>query len=125
MAQIISIEDDELTAQVVSDVLSAAGHSVTVFSQGTRGLEAIAQNVPDLVILDLQLPGLDGLDVLRMLRIDHRTARIPVLVLTANRRGADTEAATAAGADRVMLKPFSANELMSAVDVLLSGANAA
>lgn len=119
MARIIYVEDDDLMGQVVKDVLTGAGHLIGVIPHGTLGFETIAFKRPELVILDLSLPGMDGIAVLQRLRQISGTYLMPILVLTADRSPAAADAAIAAGANDVMTKPFDPAELIRRVEDVL------
>ena len=84
-------------------------------------MAAVSQMLPDLVILDLMLPGLSGLEVLAELRADPATAALPVLMLTAKGQGRDREAAELAGVSAFMAKPFDNSEMRAAVRALIGG----
>lgn len=115
MARIIYVEDDDLMGLVVKDVLTAAGHLIGVVPHGTLGFDTVAFKRPELVILDLGLPGMSGLEVLKQLRRLSNTYMTPIMVLTADRSAGATEAAMEAGANDLMLKPFAPHELVERV----------
>ena len=102
----------------LSFLLQRAGYAVDMVADGEAALDAALSAPPDAVVLDIMLPGMDGYAVLRALRADARTTRLPVLVLTAKGQSADREVAEAAGADRFVLKPFANAELIAAVQEL-------
>lgn len=116
MAQILLIEDEAELAQLVRSALEAAGYRVTWARDGPSGLVAAQREAPDLIILDLMLPGLDGLDVLRSLR---RHSLVPVLILTARTDELDRVLGLELGADDYVAKPFSLRELVARVRALL------
>lgn len=120
MARIIYVEDDDLMGRVVQDVLTGAGHLIGVVPHGTLGFETIAFKRPELVILDLGLPGMSGIDVLKGLRRISNTYMIPILVLTASHSEETAEAAMGAGANDVMHKPFAPAALVARVATVLS-----
>ena len=109
--RVLVIEDDERLARQVIRELQRANHEATARSDGADGLKAALENPPDLIILDINLPGLDGFSVLKRLREDHSTARI--LILTAHAEVGDRVKGLKAGADDYLPKPFSMNELMA------------
>lgn len=114
--QILIVEDDEDTAEVVSTLLGGAGyHSFTV-DRGEMALDEIANLTPDLVLLDLNLPDINGLDVLRLVRTH---SFLPMIVLSGHGKDHDRVAALEAGADDYMAKPFSPEELIARVRALL------
>jgi DNA-binding response OmpR family regulator len=114
------IEDEPSIAEVVSLYLRRAGYQVQVISDGSKALRALEQQLPDLLILDLMLPGVDGLAITRWLRDRSDT---PVIMLTARRGEADRIAGLEMGADDYVVKPFSPQELVSRVRAVLRRAN--
>jgi DNA-binding response OmpR family regulator len=108
---ILVIEDDPLVARLLLHVLTRAGHSVTHAESGPAALERLAAQAPDLIVLDVRLPGLDGFGVLE--RVRSRGPLPPVIMLTAERGTRDR--ALAAGADEHMHKPFDMGELTACV----------
>jgi two-component system response regulator ResD len=113
---ILVVEDEPSIAEVVSLYLCRAGFSVTVASDGVQAIEEIARQRPDLVILDLMLPKLDGYEVTRRLRAQGDT---PIIMLTARKSEVDRIAGLEMGADDYVVKPFSAQELVSRVRAVL------
>ena len=120
MKQILVVEDDADIAAIIRDYLVAAGFGVQVLSRGDRAIEAARAAKPDLLILDLGLPGRDGLDVLREVR---RTDDIPVIVVTARGEESDRIVGLELGADDYVVKPFSPKELVARVRALLRRAD--
>ncbi len=116
MASVLVVEDDPVIRAALIEVLTAHGHAVKTAHQGFEALREVTQGPPDIVILDLGLPDLDGLDVLRMIR---GISRVPVLVATA--RDDDTEIIRLlnAGADDYMVKPFSGGQLAARLAAVL------
>src|SRR5690606_2579570 len=96
-----------------------------VASEGCRAIDLITSRPPSLVILDLMLPDMDGLDILKTLRQEERTARLPVILLTARAEEADRVLGLEIGADDYVVKPFSPRELMLRVGKLISSRTAA
>ena len=119
MTRIFVVEDDRDIADLVSLYLTKSGWQPQVFDSGTEALAAIKQAPPDLVILDLMLPGMDGLAVCRALRSEAATARIPVIMVTARGDETDRIVGLELGADDYLPKPFSPNELVARVRALL------
>jgi two-component system response regulator ResD len=125
-AKILIIEDETNIAQLIRLYLEQADYSVLVASDGIAGLELHAREHPDLVILDLMLPGLDGMEVCRRIRA---WAATPILMLTARNAEEDRIAGLELGADDYLVKPFSPREVVSRVKAILrrsapSGTNA-
>lgn len=120
MARIIIAEDDEIVSEVAREALTKAGHIVGVLDDGANALQAIKVKRPDLVILDCNMPALNGLLVLREIRNTVELANIPVLVLTGRQSARDVDLAYNQGADDYMKKPFDPEELVFRVEELLS-----
>jgi DNA-binding response OmpR family regulator len=114
--RILVVEDDETIAHAVAERLRSAGFTVEVATDGPSGVEAAARMPPDLVVLDLMLPGLDGLEVCRRIQ---RDSRVPVLMVTARDDEADVLVGLAVGADDYLTKPFSPRELVARVRAIL------
>lgn len=113
---IFVIEDEPSIAEVVSLYLKRAGFQVKVIADGQLALDLLAEKIPDLVILDLMLPGVDGNTITRWLRI---RSDVPIIMLTARREEADRIAGLEMGADDYVIKPFSPQELISRVRAVL------
>jgi DNA-binding response OmpR family regulator len=116
MAAVLVVDDDPTVREVVITYLSKAGHTVTSAADGNEALESVAQSPPELVVLDLMLPGVDGLEVCRRLR---ETGDIPVIMLTAKGSVSDRVVGLELGADDYVTKPFSPRELVLRVDSVL------
>jgi two-component system, OmpR family, phosphate regulon response regulator PhoB len=116
MSTILLVEDDPDIRHLVSYKLTRGGHDVTETDDGAGALAAARKSVPDLVILDVRMPRMSGLDVCRELRADPRTAHLPIIMLTARARPQDLEQAYAAGATGYIVKPFSPRELLEQVE---------
>jgi DNA-binding response OmpR family regulator len=116
MADVLVVDDDPTVREVVVSYLRAAGHQVREAADGEVALSAVAEARPDLVVLDLMLPGIDGLEVCRRLR---RQGSIPIVMLTALGGEADRVVGLELGADDYVTKPFSPRELVLRVDSVL------
>ncbi len=117
---VLVIEDEEPIANAVADRLRSEGFDVEIAGDGISGVQLCARSSPDLVVLDLMLPGLDGLEVCRRIRRDaKRTEAVPILMLTARDSETDTVVGLEVGADDYMTKPFSPRELVARVHALL------
>ena len=114
--QILVVEDEALIADAIAARLRSEGHEVRVASDGPSGVAYAERFEPDLVILDLMLPGLDGLEVCRQIQ---RERHVPVLMLTARDDETDLVIGLAVGADDYLTKPFSMRELVARVQALL------
>lgn len=124
MAKILVIDDEADLVTVVKYNLEREGWKVRSAGDGAAGLEAARRDLPDLVVLDLMLPGMDGLEVCRKLRAEPRTARIPVIMLTAKGGESDRVVGLEMGADDYVSKPFSPRELVARVKAVLRRAAA-
>jgi len=117
---VLVADDDEDILQLVSFRLERAGYTVVTAGDGQQALAAARQHQPDLAVLDVMMPGLNGYEVTRQLRADPATAAIPVILLTARVQEADVSRGFEAGADDYLRKPFSPQELRSRVQALLA-----
>lgn len=113
------VEDDEHIRDLTSYALRQAGFAVRAFPDGTGLIEACREEAPQAVLLDIMLPGVDGLELLRQLRADATTENIPVMMLTAKGTEYDAVCGLDAGADDYLAKPFGMMELISRVNALL------
>jgi two-component system response regulator RegX3 len=109
---VLIVEDEEALAESVQFALEVEGFEVATVGDGRDALSSVAANPPDLILLDLMLPGLSGLDVLRTIRRDHH---MPVIILTAKDAEADKVLGLELGADDYVTKPFSTRELIARV----------
>ena len=107
------IEDDTAVRRLLTRTLETAGYRVIAVADGENGLRVVHEHQPDFVLLELDLPGIDGLEVCRRLRADVRTALMPVIVLTSRAQVQDMVAALDAGADDFVAKPFHEAELLA------------
>ena len=119
MSLILVVEDDPDIAELIRHYLEKSGHAVQVLGSGGAVLPKVRGERPDLIVLDLMLPGLDGLMVCQALRSDPLTAAIPIIMVTARGDEADRIAGLELGADDYVTKPFSAKELAARVSALL------
>ena len=115
------VDDDDTVREVLRRYLSRDGHEVLEAADGPTGLERARTGHPDLVVLDLMLPGMNGLDVCRELRADPRLRRLRILMLSAKGRESEVEKGLGLGADAYVTKPFSTRELVARVRQLLGG----
>jgi DNA-binding response OmpR family regulator len=115
---VLVVDDEPTIAEVVARYLERAGYRTQVAGDGPSALEAAASQRPDLVVLDLMLPGLDGLEVMRRLR-EQDGDRVAVILLTAKGEEADRVIGLRRGADDYVVKPFSPAELVARVDAVL------
>jgi two-component system KDP operon response regulator KdpE len=115
-SQILIVEDDDDTSEMVCSLLSEAGYTPVAVTRGDEALHEIANQLPDLVLLDINLPDVDGLDILRAVR---EQSFLPMIVISGNYRDRDKVMALEAGADDFLSKPFSPEELIARVKALL------
>jgi len=113
--KVVLIEDEPNIIEAIRFLLTREGWQVETHSDGTDALEVIRRAEPDLVILDLMLPGRSGMEILRDLREEAALSTLPVLMLTARGQMRDREMAEKAGVSRFMTKPFSNAEVIDAV----------
>ncbi len=117
--RILVIDDEADLIELVRYNLEQEGFQVTSASDGEAGLNIALREMPDLALVDLMLPGMDGLEVCRSLRADNRTASIPVIILTAKSAESDRVVGLELGADDYVVKPFSPRELAARVKAVL------
>jgi DNA-binding response OmpR family regulator len=115
-SRILVVEDEPSIAEVVELYLRRAGFDVNVVGDGKAALDAVERQMPDLVVLDIMLPGIDGFEITRWLRDQ---SNVPIIMLTARRGEADRIAGLEMGADDYVVKPFSPQELVSRVRAVL------
>lgn len=118
-AKILIIEDDHDIVEMIEYNLKSAGFDVINSSDGHGGLKLVKRDRPDLIILDIMLPGLDGFDICRILRSDGSTSQIPIIILSAKSQETDKVVGLELGADDYMTKPFSPRELIARVKAIL------
>ena len=123
--RILIVEDDPDIAQLVARYLDKAGFTTERVTSGREALQTITERPPDLVVLDLMLPHMDGLEVCRLLRAHDATSGIPVIMLTARAEESERIVGLELGADDYLAKPFSPNELVARVRALLRRAQRA
>lgn len=117
--RILLVEDEPNIIEAIRFILSRDGWQVSTHSDGTSAMDAIRRARPDVVVLDVMLPGRSGFDILRDLRAGDDTRALPVLMLTAKGQGRDREQAERYGVTRFMTKPFSNAEVLAAVNAMM------
>ncbi len=117
--KILAVDDEEDILELVSYNLAKNGYQVTAVPTGEEAIRKARAEAPDMILLDLMLPGADGLDVCRILKNDPRTSHIPILMLTAKGEEADIVTGLELGADDYMTKPFSPRILLARVRAVL------
>ena len=113
--QILVVEDNETNMKLFRDVLIATGHRTLEASTGGQAVELATEHAPDLVLMDIQLPDMGGIETLGRLRADERTASVPVVALTAQAMEGDRERFLAAGFDGYLSKPVNVVDLIATV----------
>jgi len=117
--RILVIDDEKDLIELVRYNHEKEGFSVRGAQDGESGLSAAIKYLPDLIVVDLMLPGVDGLDVCKSLRLDKRTARVPIIMLTAKSAESDRILGLELGADDYITKPFSPRELVARIKAVL------
>lgn len=120
MARILLVEDNELNRDMLSRRLQRRGYDVDLAVDGQDGLRAVTEAPPDLILLDMSLPTLDGWEVARRLKAAPATQSIPIIALTAHAMAGDREQALAAGCDDYDTKPIELPRLLEKMDALLA-----
>jgi CheY-like chemotaxis protein len=115
MPDILIVDDSPIMARLLEYMLASAGYKTQVARAGPDALTSIARHAPSLVFLDVMMPEMDGLEVLRRIRQDPATAALPVVMLTAKAQEADREQALQAGADGYLTKPYSQEQVLLVV----------
>jgi two-component system, OmpR family, response regulator MtrA len=120
VARILVADDDVDIRELIEFKLSTLGHEIVAVSDGAAAVDVCRDAKPDLAVLDVMMPGMSGLDAVRVIRSDEAMADIPVILLTARVKEADVETGFDSGADDYITKPFSPRELASRVQALLA-----
>ncbi|MGV8862093.1 MAG: response regulator [Pseudomonas sp.] len=120
MAHVLIVEDNAANMKLARLLLSNAGHTVLCAVDAETGLTLAREKQPDLILMDIQLPGMDGLAATALLKQDPATANIPVIALTAMAMKEDKEKSQIAGCDGYIAKPLRYRELYAAIDTLLT-----
>ena len=119
MKTILIIEDESALAELVAFYLEKEDYQTLVAFDGPSGVETARQKSPDLILLDLMLPGLPGIEVCKILKANEKTARIPIIMLTAKGEEIDRVVGFEVGAEDYMVKPFSSRELLLRIKAVL------
>jgi two-component system cell cycle response regulator DivK len=116
---ILYIEDNEFNLKIVRQLLSRTSYRLIEAMDGESGVATAQSELPDLILMDVQLPKMSGLDATRQLRAETKTAAIPIVVITSFALSGDAEKAKAAGASAYIAKPYSPRELLQKIRELL------
>ncbi|MDG1992152.1 MAG: response regulator [Pirellulales bacterium] len=116
---ILVVDDEEDLLELVRYTLAKEGHSITCVDTGEKAVDSVRQRLPDLIVLDLMLPGIDGLEVCRRLKRDSKTREVPIIMLTAKSEERDVIIGLDGGADDYVTKPFSPRVLLARVKSLM------
>jgi two-component system cell cycle response regulator DivK len=119
LAKILIVEDNALNIKLFCDLLAAHGHDAKAVTDSRQAMDLAREFVPDLVITDIQLPHVSGLELIRMLRADPQLSEVPVMAVTAYSAVGDEERARNAGAQSYVSKPISVVKFVAQVDALL------
>ncbi len=113
--RILVVEDQEDNRRIMRDLLTASGYVSLEATTGDEGLATAAREVPDLILMDIQLPGMDGYEVTRRIKADPALAHIPIIAVTSYALSGDDQKAFAAGCDGYVTKPFSPKVLLAKI----------
>lgn len=119
MAKVLVVDDEPNIVLSLEFLMEQAGFEVATAEDGEQALAQVRDDQPDLLLLDISLPGISGFDVLERLRSEEATARLPIIMLTAHGRDVEREKGMALGADDYITKPFSTQTLVEKVKTLL------
>ena len=119
---ILVVEDNPLNLELVSDILEANGYQVLQAINGKEAIEEVEKTQPELILMDIQLPGLDGLTVTGIIKDNPATANIPIIALTAHAMRGDEDKARQAGCDGYISKPIDTRSLPQTIRDFLDGA---
>ena len=115
MSTVLIVEDNDKNMKLARDVLQAKGYQTLEAISGEDGVKLAKERKPDLVLMDIQLPGINGIEAFRQIRADANTSRIPVVALTASVTPTDRTAIAAAGFDAFLSKPINLKEFLDTV----------
>jgi DNA-binding response OmpR family regulator len=121
--KILVIEDDPASLRLMQYILSHKGYEVLTAVNGLDGLKKTRSESPDLIILDVMLPGMDGFDICYHLRAEPQTAKLPILMLSAKAREVDRDTGLKVGADAYITKPIDPTDIISNIETLLTQGN--
>lgn len=117
--KVLIAEDEETIVESLSFLMEKEGYDVSVATDGQTAIKMIARDIPNMVLLDVMMPGCDGFEVVRAVRADPKTKPIPIMMLTAKTREVDRRKGLELGVDDFVTKPFSTRDVVSRVKALL------
>jgi CheY-like chemotaxis protein len=117
---VLVVDDNEDSVRIVQAIVRSAGFEVTTARNGKEALDAVNAAVPELIIMDVMMPEMDGFEALKTLRSAPRTARIPVILLTAKAEDGDVMSGYKSGADYYITKPFTAKQLLYGIRLVMT-----
>ena len=118
-ASVLVVDDNEDNIRIVSTILLSRGFEVRIARDGKGALEAVKRLLPDVILLDVMMPGMDGIEVLDHVKADPRSASIPVIMVTAKAQDEDLLAGYKYGAEYYVTKPFTARQILYAIGLVL------
>lgn len=118
---ILAVDDERDILRIIEHSLTIHGYAVVTAESGREALEHIALQQPDIVVLDIMMPGMDGFEVLQQIRADPKTAELPVILLTAKTEEASIAKGWREGANLYLVKPFEMSELLDCVEAISEG----
>jgi len=119
-AKVLVVEDNDMNMQLVEFLLEEEGFEIVKATSGEEALQSVAETVPDLILMDIHLPGMDGLSVVREMKNDPRTKRVPILALTAHAMRGDRDRFLDAGCDGYISKPIDVKTFVPAIQSYLT-----
>lgn len=119
-AIILIVEDQEDNRKILRDLLTSQGYQVIEAIDGSTGIQLARDHSPDLILMDIQLPGIDGYEATRQIKADEALHDIPIIVVTSYALSGDSQKAFAAGCDAYVAKPFSPRQMLSTVQEFLA-----
>ena len=117
---ILIVEDDPSFLRAISHIVEKEGYDVTSASNGVKGLRMVREEKPDLLVLDVMLPGIDGFEICNQLRHEHQTAKLPIIMLSAKGQETDKTTGFKVGADEYLTKPVDRTVLLEKITALLT-----
>jgi CheY-like chemotaxis protein len=123
-ATVLVVEDNESNVALIRAMLLNQGYEVRIARDGASAIESVRQRRPDVVLLDVMMPGMYGMQVLDRLKLDPKTTAIPVIMVTGKTEDKDVLAGYESGADYYITKPFTARQLLYAIGLVLGGGEA-